>query len=68
MGKKYMKIHNPINKPVMVAVPRWEYAALVAAQTRLDIIEQMLSMEDKYVHLNEVPKLIFAPGSKEEIE
>ena len=60
-----MKIHNPVNKPVMVAVPRWEYAALIAAQTRLEIIDELLAMEDKYVHVREVPALLLGAESKE---
>ena len=67
MGKNTMKIHNPVNKPVMVAVPRWEFAALVAAQARLEIIEELLTMEDKYVNVREVPALLFGAGSKEEM-
>lgn len=45
MGKKYV---NPISRAVTVEVPRWEYAALVAAKAKLDMVERVLTGMDGY--------------------
>ena len=54
MSKKY---HNPINKPVMVAVPRWEYAALVRASTLLEVVEKIVSTQEGYIVKEVLPAL-----------
>lgn len=55
MSKKY---YNPINKPVMVAVPRWEYAALIAKGTVLEVIETIIKNDKKYVAADVLEMLI----------
>ena len=44
-----------------VTIPRHEYAMLIASKAKLDIVERLLTEPDKYMHLSEVPKLLFAP-------
>lgn len=50
----------------MVTIPRHEYAMLIAAKSKLDIVERLLTEPDKYMHLSEVPKLLFTPRVLEE--
>ena len=40
------KYQNPINKPEKVTLPRWEYARLVAAKTKLDAVEKIVNGMD----------------------
>ncbi len=49
-----------------VKVPRHEYARLIAAKAKLDIIERLLMESDKYIYLREVPKLLFSSSVSEE--
>ena len=49
-----------------VTIPRHEYAMLIAAKAKLDIVERLLTEPDKYMHLSEVPKLLFTPRELEE--
>ena len=49
-----------------VTIPRHEYAMLIAAKAKLDIVERLLTEPDKYMHLSEVPKLLFTPRVLEE--
>lgn len=49
MSKKY---NNPINKPVMVNVSRWEYAAQVASTTTLEILEALVEDDKPYIALD----------------
>ena len=49
-----------------VTIPRHEYAMLIASKAKLDIVERLLTEPDKYMHLSEVPKLLFTPSVLEE--
>lgn len=49
-----------------VTIPQHEYAMLIAAKSKLDIVERLLTEPSKYMHLSEVPKLLFTPRVLEE--
>ena len=49
-----------------VTIPRHEYAMLIAAKARMDVVERLLTEPDRYMHLSEVPKLLFTPRVLEE--
>ena len=49
-----------------VTIPRHEYAMLIASKARMDVVERLLTEPDKYMHLSEVPKLLFTPRVLEE--
>jgi hypothetical protein len=49
-----------------VTITRHEYAILIASKAKLDIVERLLTEPDKYMHLSEVPKLLFTPRVLEE--
>ena len=49
-----------------VMIPRHEYAMLIASKARMDVVERLLTEPDKYMHLSEVPKLLFTPRVLEE--
>lgn len=51
------KYQNPINKPEMVTLPRWEYARLVAAKTKLDAVEKIVNGMESY-SMKDVLKLL----------
>ena len=49
-----------------VTIPRHEYAMLIASKAKLDIVERLLTEPDQYMHLYEVPKLLFTTRVLEE--
>ena len=59
---------NGYDAATLVCLPRHEYAMLIAAKAKLDIVERLLRGPDKYMHLSEVPKLLFMPYVLEEDE
>ena len=58
------KYQNPINKPEMVTLPRWEYARLVAAKTKLDAVEKIVNGMESY-GMKDVLKLLLTEESLE---
>lgn len=42
------KYINPIPKPEMVSIPKWEYAALVRASTLMEVAQRIIDGGDKY--------------------
>lgn len=42
------KYQNPINKPEMVTIPRWEYARLVNSKTLFDVMLLMVDADKAY--------------------
>ncbi len=58
------KYQNPINKPEMVTLPRWEYARLVAAKTKLDAVEKIVNGMESY-GIKDVLKLLLTEESLE---
>ena len=64
--KEMSKKEPSVELITTVKVPRHEYALLVAAKAKLDIVERLLTEPDKYMHLSEVPKLLFTPRVLEE--
>lgn len=51
------KYQNPIIKPEMVTLPRWEYARLVAAKTKLDAVDKIVNGMESY-GMKDVLKLL----------
>lgn len=62
MSKKRIVIGNI----PQVTIPRHEYAKLIAAKAKLDVVERLLTEPDRYMYLHEVPKLLFTPRVLEE--
>ena len=62
MSKKHVVM---MNLPT-VTIPRHEYAMLIASKARMDVVERLLTEPDRYMHLSEVPKLLFTPRVLEE--
>ena len=62
MSKKYQ---NPIVKVEMVILPRWEYAKLVDAYARYEVVEKLVNGLDEY-KVRDVLKVLF--DRKEEAE
>lgn len=58
------KYQNPINKPEKVTLPRWEYARLVAAKTKLDAVEKIVNGMESYA-MKDVLKLLLTEESLE---
>ena len=58
------KYQNPIKKPEMVTLPRWEYARLVAAKTKLDAVEKIVNGMESY-GMKDVLKLLLTDESLE---
>lgn len=65
--KEMSKKEPSVELITTVKIPRHEYALLVAAKAKLDIVERLLTEPDKYMHLSEVPKLLFTPRELEEM-
>ena len=42
------KYNNPIGKPEMVTIPRWEYARLIEAKTTLSILRLLVDNDKSY--------------------
>ncbi len=42
------KYQNPIKKPEMVTIPRWEYARLVADRNTLSILRLLVENDKSY--------------------
>lgn len=42
------KYQNPISKPEMVTIPRWEYARLIEAKTTLAILRLQVENDKGY--------------------
>lgn len=42
------KYNNPIGKPEMVTIPRWEYARLIEAKTTLSILRLQVENDKGY--------------------
>ncbi len=42
------KYQNPINKPEMVTIPRWEYARLIEAKTTLSLLRLQVENDKGY--------------------
>ena len=42
------KYNNPIGKPEMVTIPRWEYARLIEAKTTLSILQLQVENDKGY--------------------
>ena len=59
------KYNNPVEKPEKVLLPRWEYARLVAAKAKLDMIEKMVKNMDSYAAYP-VLKLLFTEEDVDE--
>lgn len=49
-----------------VTIPRHEYAMLIAAKAKLDIVERLVMEPDRYMYLHDVPRLLFTPRTMEE--
>lgn len=62
MSKKY---NNPVNKPVMVKVSRWEYAAQVASATTLEILEALVEDDKPYIALDVLKTMCKVNGGEE---
>ena len=58
------KYHNLIDKPTKVAVPYWEYARLVAANTKLALVEKIVHALDSY-DCKKVLDVLFAEEQEE---
>jgi hypothetical protein len=46
---KKCKYQNPIAKVTTVTIPTWEYTSLVANATTLEILEQLIKSDKKYM-------------------
>jgi hypothetical protein len=42
------KYNNPIGKPEMVTIPRWEYARLIEAKTTLSLLRLQVENDKGY--------------------
>ena len=60
------KYQNPINKPEMVTLPRWEYARLVADRNTLSIL-RLLVEKDKSYDATTLMKLMIDSENKMEV-
>lgn len=59
------KYQNPIAKPETVTLPRWEYARLIAAKTKLDAVEKIVNGMESYF-MKDVLKLLLTEEQMEE--
>lgn len=57
MSKKY-QWKNPIAKAETVTLPRWEYAKLVDAYARYEVVEKLVNGLDEY-KVRDVLKVLF---------
>lgn len=64
MNEKY---DNPINKPTMVKVPKWEYAQLVSKAATLEIMMALVEAGDKYKAMDVLEIVLKAKEDKEEV-
>ena len=60
------KYQNPISKPEMVTIPRWEYARLVADRNTLSILRLMVE-NDKAYEATHLMKLMINNENKMEV-
>jgi hypothetical protein len=60
------KYQNPINKPEMVTLPRWEYARLLEAKTILSVLRLQVE-NDKGYDATTLLKLIVENEKKLEV-
>lgn len=60
------KYQNPISKPEMVTIPRWEYARLVADRNTLSILRLMVENDKAYEATN-LMKLMIDNENKMEV-
>jgi hypothetical protein len=60
------KYQNPISKPEMVTLPRWEYARLVANRNTLSILRLMVE-NDKSYEATHLMKLMIENENKMEV-
>lgn len=60
------KYQNPISKPEMVTIPRWEYARLVADRNTLSILRLMVE-NDKSYEATHLMKLMIDNETKMEV-
>lgn len=60
------KYQNPVSKPEMVTIPRWEYARLVADRNTLSILRLMVE-NDKSYEATHLMKLMIENETKMEV-
>ncbi len=60
------KYNNPIGKPEMVTIPRWEYARLVADRNTLSLL-RLLVENDKGYDATALMKLMIENENKLEV-
>ena len=52
----------------MVEIPRSEYARLIAAKAKLDVVERLMLEPDGFMHLSDAVKLLFTPPKEDKVE
>lgn len=62
MSKKYQ---NPIEKPKMVEMPRWEYRDLIRSDAMMAVVEKLVNNLDEY-KVRDVLKVLFDRGEEDE--
>ena len=60
---KKCKYQNPIAKAETVTLPRWEYAKLVDAYARYEVVEKLVNGLDEY-KVRDVLKVLFDRGEE----
>ncbi len=63
MSKKY---DNPIEKPKMVEMPRWEYRDLIRSDAMLAVVEKLVNNLDQYKAYDAIKCMLDVDEEEEE--
>lgn len=63
MSKQY---RNPISKPEMVTIPRWQYDAMMSSTVIMGLVDKIIN-SDKWYIVDDILKIVCAED-KEDVE
>lgn len=65
---KNFNFNNCVVPDSTVTIPRCEYARLIAAKAKLDMVERLMLEPDGFMHLSDAVKLLFTPPKEDKVE
>lgn len=64
MSKRYQ---NPISKPEMVTIPRWQYDAMLSSAVIMELVDKIIN-SDKWYIVDDMLKIVCAENKEDDGE
>ena len=61
MSKQY---RNPISKPEMVTIPRWQYDAMMSSTVIMGLVDKIIN-SDKWYIVDDILKIVYAEDKED---